>query len=214
MKIFFKIFLLLFSILPIENNAFSYSKDSEKVSISISVNKTEKSNNKSADTKTNSSVSKTIESIASLSKDNTHFGKTEETQSFRDISDKKSYSYDDNKSSSYDDHNRNNNFGYKEDGYKSIRKYEIDNQERLFDAIKDFKNEENLSKGDLKRINSLVNKRINEIAKKIKLKVDKDDGKRFFEFTQNTNYDIETIKNKAELVDYVQKTFEVMGIIN
>ena len=56
--------------------------------------------------------------------------------------------------------------------------------------------------------------RIKEIAKKIKFKFDKDDEKRFFKFTEKTNYDIETIEKKAELVDYVQKTFEVMGLIN
>ena len=39
-------------------------------------------------------------------------------------------------------------------------------------------------------------------------------SKQFFEFAENTNYDIEIIEKKAELVDYVQKTFEVMGIIN
>ena len=69
MKILFKIFLLILSTLLIQNNAFSYSKNSEKVSISVSVNKTEKSDNKSVDTKTNSSVSKTIESITSSSKE-------------------------------------------------------------------------------------------------------------------------------------------------
>ena len=37
---------------------------------------------------------------------------------------------------------------------------------------------------------------------------------RYFEFTENANYSIEIIEKKAELVDYVQKTFEVMGIIN
>ena len=42
----------------------------------------------------------------------------------------------------------------------------------------------------------------------------KDDEKQFFEFAENINYDIEIIEKKAELVDYVQKTFEVMGIIN
>ena len=214
MKILFKIFLLIFSILLVQNNAFSYSKNSEKVSISVSVNKTEKSDNKSVDTKTNSSVSKTIESITSSSKDNTPISKTVETLSVKDSSNKQSYSYDDNNSSSYDSYDRNNIFGNKVSGYKSIRKYEIAKQERLFDAIKNFKNEESLNKSDLKRIDSLVNRRIKEIAKKIKFKFDKDDEKRFFEFTEKTNYDIEIIEKKAELVDYVQKTFEVMGIIN
>ena len=100
------------------------------------------------------------------------------------------------------------------DGYKSSRKYEIAKQERLFDTIKDFKNEESLSKSDLKKIDGLVNRRIKEIAKKIRFKFNKDDEKRFFEFEENINYDIEIIEKKAELVDYVQKTFEVMGIIN
>ena len=67
---------------------------------------------------------------------------------------------------------------------------------------------------DFERINSLVNRRIREIAKKIKFKFDKDDEKQFFEFTEKTNYDIEIIEKKAELVDYVQKTFEVIGLIN
>ena len=212
MKILFKIFLLILSTLLIQNKAFSYSKNSGKVSISVSVNKTEKSDNKSVDAKTNASVSKSIENITSSGKDNTPVSKTAETPSVKDSSNKQSYSYDDNNSSSYDDYDRNNNFGNKVNGYKSIRKYEIAKQERLFDAIKNFKNEEHLSKSDLDKIDNLVNRRIKEIAKKIKFKFDKDDEKQFFEFTEKTNYDIEIIEKKAELVDYVQKTFEVMGI--
>ena len=214
MKILFKIFLLILSTLLIQNKAFSYSKNSGKVSVSVSVNKTDKSDNKSADAKTNASVSKSIENITSPSKDNTPVNKTAETPSVKNTSNKQSYSYGNNNSSSDNNYGRNNNFGNKVDGYKSIRKYEIAKQERLFDAIKNFKNEENLSKGNLKKIDSLVNKRIKEIAKKIKFKFDKDDEKRFFEFTEKTNYNIETIEKKAELVDYVQRTFEVMGIIN
>ena len=214
MKILFKIFFLILSTLLIQNNAFSYSKNLGKVSISVSVNKTVKSDNKSAEAKTNASVGKTMENITSSGKNNTPVSKTTETRSVKDISNEQSYSYDDNNSSSYNDYDRNNNFGNKVNGYKSIRKYEIAKQERLFDAIKNFKNEESLNKSDLKRIDSLVNRRIKEIAKKIKFKFDKDDEKRFLEFTEKTNYDIEIIEKKAELVDYVQKTFEVMGIIN
>ena len=214
MKILFKIFLLILSTLFIQNNAFSYSKNSGKVSISVSVNKTEKSDNKSADAKTNVSVSKTMENITSSGKNNTPVSKTADTPSVKDISNKQSYSYKDNNNSSYDDYDRNNNFGNKVNGYKSIRNYEITKQERLFNAIKNFQNEESLKKSDLKRIDNLVNRRIKEIAKKIKFKFDKDDKKRFFEFTEKTNYDIEIIEKKAELVDYVQKTFEVMGVIN
>ena len=38
--------------------------------------------------------------------------------------------------------------------------------------------------------------------------------KQFFEFTKNASINIDKIEKKAELVDYVQKTFEVMGLIN
>ena len=214
MKTLFKIFLLILSTLLIQNKAFSYSKNSGKVSVSVSINKTDKSDNKSADAKTNASVSKNIESVISLSKDNTVVSKTEETPSVKDTSNEQSYSYDNNKRSSDDYYDRNNNFKNKVNGYKSNRKYEIAKQERLFDAIENFKDEESLSKGDLKKIDDLVNRRIKEIAKKIKFKFDKDDEKQFFEFTENTGYNIETIEKKAELVDYVHKTFEVMGIIN
>ena len=214
MKFLFKIFLLVLTTLLIQNKAFCYNKNSGKVSINVSVNKTDKSDNKSAEAKTDSLVSKSIENITSSGKDNTPVSKTAETPSVKDISNVQSYSYDDNNSSSYDDYDRNNNFGNNVNVYKSNRKYEITKQERLFDAIKNFNNKESLSKGDLKRIDSLVNRRIKEIAKKIKFNFDKDDEKQFFEFTEKTNYDLEIIEKKAELVDYVEKTFEVMGIIN
>ena len=121
-----------------------------------------------------------MENITSSGKDNTPVSKTAETPSVKDISSEQSYSNDNNNSSSYDDYDRNNNFGNKVNGYKSIRKYEIAKQERLFDAIKNFKNGENLNKSDLKKLDSLVNRRIKEIAKKIKFKFDKDDEKRIF----------------------------------
>ena len=197
----------------IQNKAFSYSKNSGKVSVSVSINKKDKSDNKGADTKRNASVSKTIESITSSSKDNTPVSKALEKTSVEATSNEQSYSYDNNISSD-DDYDGNNNFGNKVGGYKSSKKYEIAKQERLFDAIKNFKNKESLSNIDLKRIDNLINKRIREIAKKIKFKFDKVDEKRFFQFTKKTNYNIEIIEKKAELVDYVQKTFEVMGIIN
>ena len=214
MKILFKIFLLTLSTLLIQNKAFSYSKNSGKVSVSVSVNKTNKSDNKSVETKTDASASKSIENIANSSKDNELASKTVEKPSVQDKSSEKSYSYDNNNYSSDDHYDRNNNFGNKVNGYKSSRKYDITKQERLFDVIENFKKEESLNEGDLKTIDSLVNKRIKEIAKKIKFKLDKDDGKRFFEFTEKINYDIEIIEKKAELVDYIQKTFEVMGLIN
>ncbi len=214
MKTLLKIFLLILSTSLIQNKAFSYSMNSGKVSVSVSINKTDKSDNKTANQKTNASVSKNIESVTSLSKDDTFVSKTEETVSVKDTSNEQSYSYDNNKRSSDDYYDRNNNFKNKVNGYNSNRKYEITKQERLFDAIENFKDEESLSKGDLKKIDELVNRRIKEIAKKIKFKFDKDDEKQIFGFTENTGYNIETIQKKGELVDYVQKTFEAMGIIN
>ena len=214
MKTLFKIFLLILSTLLIQNQAFSYSKNSGKVSVSVSVNKTDKSDNKGGDAKTNASVSKSVESITNLSKDNAPTSKIAETPSVQDNFSKQSYSFDNNNNSLDDNYDRNNNFGNKIKGYKFSKNYEIAKEERLLDAIENFKNEEILNKIDLKRIDSLVNRRIREIAKKIKFKFDKNDEKQFFEFTAKTDYDIEIIEKKAELVDYVQKTFEVMGIIN
>ena len=110
MKTLFKIFLLILSTSLIQNKAFSYSKNSGKVSVTVSVTKTDKSDNKSEDAKTNASVSKNIESVTSLSKDNTVVSKTEETASVKDTSNEQSYSYDNNKRSSDDYYDRNNNF--------------------------------------------------------------------------------------------------------
>ena len=95
-----------------------------------------------------------------------------------------------------------------------ILEFEIAKQERLSGAIKKFKNEENFSEQDLEKLDSLVNKRIKEIAKKIKFKFNKNDEKQLFEFTKNAIINFDRIEKKAELVDYVQKTFEVMGLIN
>mgnify|MGYP001221064621 CR=1 FL=1 len=213
MKTLFKIFLLILSTLLIQNKAFSYSKNSGKVSISVSVDKTDKSDNKSAENKTVASVSKSLESITSSNKNNTLISNTSKQPSVKAKSDDQSYTYDKKNNSSDNDYNKINNFD-KLNGYKSSKKYEIGKQERLFNAIKYFKNEKSLTRSDLKKIDNLVNSRIKKIAKKIKFKFDKDDDKRNFEFAENTNYDIEIIEKKAELVDYVQKTFEVMRIIN
>ena len=109
MKILFKIFVLILSTLLIQNKAFSYSKNSGKVSVTVSVSKADKSDETSVGVKTEASATKSIENITNSSKD---------------------------------------------------------------------------------------------------------DEKRFFDFTKKTNYDIEITEKKAELVDYVQKTFEVMGLIN
>ena len=205
MKTLFKIFLITLSTLLIQNNAFSYSKNSGKVSVSISVNKTDRSDNKSAEVKTDAS--------ASESKDNTSISKTAETPSVKDKSNEQSYS-NDNNSFSDDNYAKNNKLENNVNGYKSSRKFKIAKHEKLFDSIRNFKNEKSLSKVELKKIDNLINRRIKEIAKKIKFKFDKDDEKQFFEFIENASYDIERIEKKAELVDYVQKTFEVMGLIN
>ena len=212
MATIFKIFLILLSTLLVQNKAFSYGMNSGKVSVSVSVSKTDKSGDKSTEAKTEATASKSIDSNATSSK-NKSISDTAETHSAKNLSNDNSYSYDNNDNSSDGSYGKNKT-GNKLNGTKTYEKFEIAKQERLFDAIKNFKNEESLSKSDLKKIDGLVNRRIKEIAKKIRFKFNKDDEKQFFEFAENTNYDIEIIEKKAELVDYVQKTFEVMGIIN
>ena len=207
-----KIFLIVFSILLVQNKAFSYDKVSGKVSVTVSVSKADKSGDKSAGVKTEASASKSSETNANSSQDKS-ISKAVEKSSAKNLSNENSYT-DDNNDSSSDDLYGKNKIGNKINGYKSYKKFEIAKQERLFDAIKNYKNDENFSEVDLKKLDNLVNRRIREIAKKIKFKFDKDDEKQFFEFTENVSYDIQKIEKKAELVDYVQKTFEVMGLIN
>ena len=208
----FKIFLILLSTLLVQNKAFSYGMNSGKVSVSVSVSKTDKSGDKSTEAKTEATASKSIDSNATPSK-NKSISDTAETHSAKNLSNDNSYSYDNNDNSS-DGSYGNNKTGNKLKGNKTYEKFEIAKQERLFDAIKNFKNEKNISEVNLEKLDILVNKRIKEIAKKIKFKFDEDDEKKFFEFTKNASINIDKIEKKAELVDYVQKTFEVMGLIN
>jgi hypothetical protein len=212
MKILFKIFILILSTLLIQNKAFSYSKNSGKVSVTVSVSKADKSGDKSAEVKTEASASKSSETNANSSQDKS-ISKPEERSSAKNLSNENSYT-DNNNDSSSDNLYGKNKIVSKINGYKSYKKFEIAKQERLFDAIKNYKNDENFSEVDLNKLDNLVNKRIKEIAKKIKFKFDKDDEKQFFKFTENVSYDIQKIEKKAELVDYVQKTFEVMGLMN
>ena len=208
----FKIFLILLSTLLVQNKAFSYGMNSGKVSVSVSVSKTDKSGDKSTEAKTEATASKSIDSNATSSK-NKSISDTAETHSAKNLSNENSYSYDNNDNSSDGSYGKNKT-GNKLNGKKTYEKFEIVNQERLFDAIKNFKNEKNISEENLEKLDNLVNKRIKEIAKKIKFKFDEDDEKQFFEFTKNASINIDKIEKKAELVDYVQKTFEVMGLIN
>ena len=208
----FKIFLILLSTLLVQNKAFSYGMNSGKVSVSVSVSKTDKSGDKSTEAKTEATASKSIDSNATSSK-NKSISDTAETHSAKNLSNENSYSYDDNDNSTDGTYGKNK-IGTKLDGNKSYKNFEIAKQQRLFDAIKNFKNEKNISEENLEKLDNLVNERIKEIAKKIKFKFDKDDEKQPFEFTKNASININKIEKKAELVDYVQKTFEVMGLIN
>ena len=208
----FKIFLILLSTLLVQNKAFSYGMNSGKVSVSVSVSKIDKSGYKSTEAKTEATASKSIDSNATSSK-NKSISDTAETHSAKNLSNENSYSYDNNDNSSDGSYGKNKT-GNKLNGKKTYEKFEIAKQERLFDAIKNFKNEKNISEVNLEKLDNLVNKRIKEIAKKIKFKFDEDDEKQFFEFTKNASINIDKIEKKAELVDYVQKTFEVMGLIN
>ena len=113
MKILFKIFILILSTLLIQNKAFSYSKNSGKVSVTVSVSKSDKSGDKSVGVKTEVSASKSIENITNSSKDNAPTSKTAETPSVQDNSSEQSYSYENNNNSSDYNYDRNNKFGNK-----------------------------------------------------------------------------------------------------
>ena len=184
MATIFKIFLILLSTLLVQNKAFSYGMNSGKVSVSVSVSKTDKSGDKSTEAKTEATASKSIDSNATSSK-NKSISDTAETHSAKNLSNENSYSYDNNDNSSDGSYGKNKT-GNKLNGKKTYEKFEIAKQERLFDAIKNFKNEKNISEVNLEKLDNLVNKRIKEIAKKIKFKFDEDDEKQFFEFTKGS----------------------------
>ena len=194
----------------INNKAFSYSNNSGKITVTVSVNKTDKSANKSVEAK-HTAASKSIESIITSSK-NKPINKTVNITSLKGLSNQQSYSNND--SSSEYNYNSNNKIDNKVSNYKSRKKFKITKQKRLFYAIKQFKNEENINKVDLKKLDNLVNKRIKEIAQKIKFKFDKVDANQLFQLIDNSNDKFKRIEKKAEIVDYVQKTFEVMGLLN
>ena len=208
-----KIFLLLLSTLLVQHKAFSFSKNSGKISVNVSVSKSLKSVNESAEVKTQAFTSKSIVNN-SISSKNKSISKAAETPSVKNSSNEQSYSYDNNDNLFDDTYRKNDEISNKVNGYKSNKKFEIAKKERLLDTIKKFKNEKDISEVDLKKLDNFVNKRIKEIAKKIKFKFDEEDKEKFFELTKDTNANIERIERKAELVDYVQKTFEVMGLIN
>ena len=92
MKILFKIFILILSTLLIQNKAFSYSKNSGKVSVTVSVSKADKSYDTSAGVKTEASASKSIENITNSRKNNAPTSKTADTPSVLDNSSEQSYS--------------------------------------------------------------------------------------------------------------------------
>ena len=56
MKILFKIFILILSTILIQNKAFSYSKNSGKVSVTVSISKTDKSDETSSGVQTEASA--------------------------------------------------------------------------------------------------------------------------------------------------------------
>ena len=120
MKILFKIFILILFTLLIQNKAFSYTKNSGKVSVTVSVSKADKSDDISAGVKTEASANKSVKDITNSSKDNAPTSKTAETPYVQDNSGEQSYSYDNNNNSSDDNYDRNNNFGNKVNGYKSV----------------------------------------------------------------------------------------------
>ena len=58
-----------------------------------------------------------------------------------------------------------------------------------------------------------LNKKIKQIAKKIDFKFDSNNEFQGLEFFNVSESNLEKIVKKTEIIDYIQKTFEVMGIV-
>lgn len=190
-----KIFILLFSLLAVQNSAYAYDKNSEKVTVNVSVDKSQISVSTSP---ANNSASISSQSSSSL-KGNTK-----------------------NNSTSNNYGNDSSDANYKMSSKKNKKiinwqfsdKFDFDRDDKIIDTVNKFKNNENLNIENIKKLDSLINQKIKEMADKINLKFYEDDKINTLQISMSSQNAIERLEKKAEIVDYVQKTFEVMGIIN
>ena len=200
MKYTFTFIIYAFSICFLQNIAVA----KDKVSVNVSVNKSGISVSLSKDNKATSSNEEKSNSQTSPS-----FQNTSNQKSLSNISDNNTSDNNDN-----NDNNSSDTTGNIEDiTNNKINNWKLNQKEKIANTVKDIKNKGYASKQDFKIIDDELNKKIKQIAKKINFEFDSNDGIQSVEFFHVSESNIEKIVKKTEIIDYIQKTFEVMGII-
>ena len=198
MKYIFTLIIYAFSICFLQNIAVA----KDKVSVNVSVNKSGISVSLSKDNKATSS--------------NEEKSNSQTSPSFQNTSNQKSLSnISDNNTSNNNDNNSSDTNGNIEDIKKNnkINNWKLNQKEIIANTVKDIKNKGYASKQDFKIIDDELNKKIKQIAKKIDFKFDSNNEIQGVEFFNVSESNLEKIVKKTEIIDYIQKTFEVMGII-
>ena len=198
MKYTFTFIIYAFSICFLQNIALA----KDKVSVNVSVSKSGISVSLSKDNKATSSNEEKSNSQTSPSLQN-----TSNEKSLSNISD--------NNTSDNNDNNLSDIIGNIEDIKKNnkINNWKLNQKEKIANTVKDIKNKGYASKQDFKIIDDELNKKIKQIAKKIDFKFDSNNEIQSVEFFNVSESNLEKIVKKTEIIDYIQKTFEVMGII-
>ena len=201
MKYTFTFIIYAFSICFLQNIAVA----KDKVSVNVSVNKSGISVSLSKDNKATSSNEEKSNSQTSPS-----FQNTSNQKSLSNISDNNTSNNNDN-----NDNNSSDTNGNIEDIKKNnkINNWKLNQKEIIANTVKDIKNKGYASKQDFKIIDDELNKKIKQIAKKINFEFDSNDGIQSVELFNVSESNLEKIVKKTEIIDYIQKTFEVMGII-
>jgi len=198
MKYTFTFLIYTFSICFLQNIALA----KDKVSVNVSVSKSGISVSLSEDNKAISSNEENSNNQTSPSLQNTYNEK-----SLSNISD--------NNTSDNNDNNLSDIIGNIEDIKKNnkINNWKLNQKEKIANTLKDIKNKGYVSKQDFKIIDDELNKKIKQIEKKIDFKFDSNNEIQSVEFFNVSESNLEKIVKKTEIIDYIQKTFEVMGII-
>ena len=205
MKYTFTFIIYAFSICFLQNIALA----KDKVSVNVSVSKSGISISLSKDNKATSSNEEKSNSQTSPSLQN-----TSNEKSLSNISDNNTSDNNDNNDNN-NDNNSSDTTGNIEDIKKNnkINNWKLNQKEKIANTVKDIKNKGYASKQDFKIIDDELNKKIKQIAKKINFKFDSNNEIQSVEFFNVSESNLEKIVKKTEIIDYIQKTFEVMGII-
>jgi len=191
MKYNFKLVIYALSIYFLQNIALAKDKDSSKVSVNVSVTK--------------SGISVSLGAVNKSLSSNQEKSDSQQSSSLKNSSNEKSLSnMSDNNSPGESDHFKD---------IKKINKWKSKQKEKIAKTIKNIKNKGYVSKQDFKKIDNELNKKIKKIAQKINFKFDENNKTPTIEYFNVSESNLAKLEKKAEIIDYIQKTFEVMGII-